>query len=80
MKTSDLSVLTDKACGIEAERKHNFSGYSKEARSAFPSPRKDRSTGVWYYECLDCGRQVYLIGSQIMGTAINGGQCERGIS
>jgi hypothetical protein len=72
----NLRDLTEKARSIEADHRHRFSQNPREAHSSFPSPSKDRSTGVYYFACLDCRREVYLIGDQILGTAIDGGRCE----
>lgn len=66
----DLRTLTAKARELEENRRHRFS-----FPSSFPSPRKDHSTGHFYFACRDCQRQLYLIGDKILGTAIDGGHC-----
>lgn len=72
----DLKALTDKARELEESRKHRFSALSTPpVRSSFPSPRKDHSTGHFYFACLDCRRQLYSINGKIMGTAVDGGHC-----
>jgi len=73
--------LTEKARAIEEDHKHRFTVLDPKktmfARSSFPSPRKDRSSGVYYFACVDCGRQLYHDRDrQIIGTAIDGGRCE----
>jgi hypothetical protein len=78
----DLKALTAKARELEENRKHRFSSPPVKqlfSHLSFPSPRKDHSTGHFYYACRDCQRQIYLIDGVVVGTAIDGGHCTPGL-